>query len=315
MTETSISEAIGTKVYPIELMEGKGYVHDIRFRCNGERISMRNLPTNEEREHIDRFLHKADNLSKCIIALIVAVILGGIFGIAQLVAHILHDIPGWLIGAVLVFIIACYLMAVNAEAIGMRLMLKKLMNSGDINAIRVIDRFLKACAKTDDQTWLIKFRDQLYELNRLSEAIWTYLHRQSKGNVIKAYFEAMASDKKPNAKIRYEYIDENGDVRTERIDMSVTVTENMNLHEKQNVLDFIDMTFRMGRKKIPQDHWTHMKDNLFNEGYEAIRDFLGYDYNPEEGKDATENRLDQAYDQMPDEEYQKFFDKYIMDAQ
>lgn len=54
-----------------------------------------------------------------------------------------------------------------------------------------------------------------------------------------------------------------------------------------------------------------LKTTLFNRGIEAIEDFLNYkiqDIN--ESKDTTENRLNQAYIQMPNEELQKFFKKW-----
>ena len=53
-----------------------------------------------------------------------------------------------------------------------------------------------------------------------------------------------------------------------------------------------------------------LKSRLFSEGYDAISDFLDYDYPEDEDGDTTENRMDEAYDQMPAEELQKFFDKY-----
>lgn len=49
---------------------------------------------------------------------------------------------------------------------------------------------------------------------------------------------------------------------------------------------------------------------LFMHGQDAIEDFLGYSINPNEDKDVTDNRLDEAYAQMPEDEYNKFVRAY-----
>ncbi len=53
-----------------------------------------------------------------------------------------------------------------------------------------------------------------------------------------------------------------------------------------------------------------LKAELFDRGIEAIEDFVGYIVDPDEDKDVTENRLNDVYAQMPDDEYAKYLDKY-----
>lgn len=50
---------------------------------------------------------------------------------------------------------------------------------------------------------------------------------------------------------------------------------------------------------------------LFNNGYEAISDFLGYDYTADEEKDVTSNRIQEVIHQMPDETFSIFFHKNV----
>lgn len=59
-----------------------------------------------------------------------------------------------------------------------------------------------------------------------------------------------------------------------------------------------------------------LKSVLFMHGDDAVSDFLGYEVPDGEDKDAADKRLDEAYAQMPDEEYSKFLRKYglITDA-
>lgn len=56
-----------------------------------------------------------------------------------------------------------------------------------------------------------------------------------------------------------------------------------------------------------------LKHALFMEGSTAIEDFIGYDL-PDESDDVTERRIEMAYEQMSDEEFKKFFVKYLPDA-
>lgn len=59
------------------------------------------------------------------------------------------------------------------------------------------------------------------------------------------------------------------------------------------------------------DAFSNLKTALFNCGYEAIEDFLGYEFDQDEDPDTTVNRLDAAYAQMPKEEFEKFVSKYL----
>lgn len=49
---------------------------------------------------------------------------------------------------------------------------------------------------------------------------------------------------------------------------------------------------------------------LFDNGYDAITDFLGYTHNPDEDHDVVQSRIEEAFEQMPEEELQKFLAKY-----
>lgn len=50
---------------------------------------------------------------------------------------------------------------------------------------------------------------------------------------------------------------------------------------------------------------------LFMEGHSAIEDFLGYEYPYDEDKDVTEDRIREAYEQMPEEDFVKFYEQYV----
>lgn len=54
-----------------------------------------------------------------------------------------------------------------------------------------------------------------------------------------------------------------------------------------------------------------LSEALFNSGHDAISDFVGYDYDPDEDKDTVQNRIDEAYAQMPEAELDKFLAKYV----
>ncbi len=65
--------------------------------------------------------------------------------------------------------------------------------------------------------------------------------------------------------------------------------------------------------KVPltDEEWEELKSGLFMVGIKAIEDFLGYELPaPDEEDDAIENRLDEAFDQMPSEEARKFYNDY-----
>lgn len=53
-----------------------------------------------------------------------------------------------------------------------------------------------------------------------------------------------------------------------------------------------------------------LKTMLFNEGVDAIEDFLGYEIPFDEDKDVLDRRLDLVYEQMPTDVLEKFYEKY-----
>ena len=53
-----------------------------------------------------------------------------------------------------------------------------------------------------------------------------------------------------------------------------------------------------------------LKRTLFMWGHKAIEDFLGYKYPNDEEKDITNNRMDEVYMQMPNEEFDAFCKKF-----
>lgn len=64
-------------------------------------------------------------------------------------------------------------------------------------------------------------------------------------------------------------------------------------------------------RELQQDnHFEDLKVALFNSGLDSIKDFLGYEIDPDEDKDVIENRLDQVYEQMPDDILAKFYAKF-----
>lgn len=52
-----------------------------------------------------------------------------------------------------------------------------------------------------------------------------------------------------------------------------------------------------------------LKQQLFMHGPDAIENFLGYEIDPNEEKDVTDNRLDEIIDQMPDDLLYKYYKK------
>lgn len=56
--------------------------------------------------------------------------------------------------------------------------------------------------------------------------------------------------------------------------------------------------------------YEELKNAIWDNGVEAIDDFLGYEHDVEEDKDTIENRMDEVLDQMPEEEAMEFYNKY-----
>lgn len=79
-----------------------------------------------------------------------------------------------------------------------------------------------------------------------------------------------------------------------------------------------DIYFEDGPLEIQNDTDTTITDEMYEElkaavwdnGVEAIDDLIGYESNPEEDPDVVENRMDMVLDQMPPEEFMKFYNKY-----
>lgn len=63
-------------------------------------------------------------------------------------------------------------------------------------------------------------------------------------------------------------------------------------------------------KDVMDKDFEALKKELFLHGQEAIEDFLGYEIDPAEGKEVTDNRMDEVYMQMPEKEAQLFFWAY-----
>lgn len=61
---------------------------------------------------------------------------------------------------------------------------------------------------------------------------------------------------------------------------------------------------------ITEEMYEELKHELFMNGVEAIDDFLGYEHNVEEDTDVTESRMDEVLDQMPNDIFLQFYDKY-----
>lgn len=56
--------------------------------------------------------------------------------------------------------------------------------------------------------------------------------------------------------------------------------------------------------------YEELKKAIFDNGVEAIDDFLGYEHDVNEEKDTIERRMDEVLDQMPEEEVLVFYKKY-----
>lgn len=59
-------------------------------------------------------------------------------------------------------------------------------------------------------------------------------------------------------------------------------------------------------QRLENLYFEEVKKNLFLLGYDAISDFVGYDYPQNEEKDVTEKRIDEAYEQMPYDTFEMF---------
>ena len=57
----------------------------------------------------------------------------------------------------------------------------------------------------------------------------------------------------------------------------------------------------------------NLKRELLDCGTDYIEEFLGYEINSGWDKDAINNALDEAYEQMPKEELEVFYQKFLID--
>ena len=55
-----------------------------------------------------------------------------------------------------------------------------------------------------------------------------------------------------------------------------------------------------------------LKSALFDWGYDYIEEFLGYEIDYDWEKDTLDNLMDEAYQQMPEEELEVFYEKFLI---
>lgn len=60
-------------------------------------------------------------------------------------------------------------------------------------------------------------------------------------------------------------------------------------------------------------NYEKLSSALFMKGHSAIEDFLGYDYPDDEDKAVTENRIQEVYEQMPEDVLDNFYEKHVCD--
>lgn len=78
-------------------------------------------------------------------------------------------------------------------------------------------------------------------------------------------------------------------------------------------IDFEDGALEMTNNDstvITDEMCEELKAAIWDNGIEALDDLIGYKSNPEEDPDVVENRMDIVLDQMPPEEFMKFYNKY-----
>lgn len=64
------------------------------------------------------------------------------------------------------------------------------------------------------------------------------------------------------------------------------------------------------KNNITEEMYEELKHELFMNGVEAIDDLLGYEHNVEEDNDVTESRMDEVLEQMPNDTFLEFYNKY-----
>ena len=300
-----------------------GSCHDIRFKTKDQTISLRNLPDRTDAKYLRALLHRIDVMAK-IIAVSCIILIGAA---ASLCLWYVLNVSGKLghfeLGLTCIAVIVFGFIYARAFVIASRHMIKKetmAVKDCDLDHAQYLSLFSKLTKGTDfsSNDAVTKFVNYLYGLACHSDSVWNLLSRIADDKVTSMQLEVTPANG-PEVIISYRYIDKEGDILDTCICINCAVCENMYIKAGLNVLDFSDMTFRLGKKwnnvgdKVSDNDngpWEKLKPELFMGGYDALRDFLGYDFDPEEDKDVTENRLEQVYMQMPDEEFEKFLEKY-----
>lgn len=67
--------------------------------------------------------------------------------------------------------------------------------------------------------------------------------------------------------------------------------------------------------EIMTEDYEELKNAVWMNGVEAIDDLLGYEHDVNEDADTTENRMDEVLDQMPEDEFLMFYNKYFKECQ
>lgn len=57
-----------------------------------------------------------------------------------------------------------------------------------------------------------------------------------------------------------------------------------------------------------------LKSELFMCGQDSIEEFLGCEIDFDEDKDVIENRMDMAYEQMPEDTFLKFYNRFCVET-
>ena len=55
-----------------------------------------------------------------------------------------------------------------------------------------------------------------------------------------------------------------------------------------------------------------LKSALFDWGIDYIEEFLGFEVDPDLEKDTIDNAMDEVYEQMPEEELEMFYEKFLI---
>lgn len=56
-----------------------------------------------------------------------------------------------------------------------------------------------------------------------------------------------------------------------------------------------------------------LKSALFSWGTDYIEEFLGFEIDSDWGKDTIDNAMNEVYGQMPEEELEVFYQKFLID--